>query len=259
MFCCANDQSSLQNQDMASPLQLLDGLQGIQVKEKVNLLEAASALMGTEVEMANKYSIQDQSGNQVFFAAESTDCCTRQLKQCFGDCAPWSVDVFQGDQKAFEISRPWTCTCLCLNRPKLEVKDVVDDAYLGAVIDPCTCCGMKFRLVDKDDNDVAAVDGGCCQCGLCCPLPCGPCSEVNFDITDASGSNVGHMTKRVPGCCKFFLASDVDNYDITFDGVSDPETKALIMATALFIDFKYFNVNNSQERTGLDEGYGGEE
>merc|ERR1719420_376882 len=91
---------------------------------------------------------------------------------------------------------------------------------LGSLTDPCTCCNMVFVLRDAQDADVLRADGGCCQWGLCCPLPCGPCSTVEFDIEGPSGEKFGRMTKKVPNCCKFLFASDVDNYKLDIENVS---------------------------------------
>lgn len=234
------------------PYRALDGTRGIQVREKVSLIEAASALMGTEVEMANKYKIFDQSGRrELFFAVESTDCCTRQLKSFCGDCAPWKLDIFYTEggsrQRAFHLERPFTMTCCCFNRPKVEVTDSARGETIGFVKDPCALCGLTFTIMDASGNTVNTAEGGCCQCGMCCPLPCGPCSRINFDINDASGNKVGTMTKKVPGCCKFFFAPDVDNYYVDFFGVQDAKSKALLMALTIFVDFRYFSDNSNDE------------
>jgi len=240
---------------MASPaMQVMEGVSGLTIKEKVSLVEAATALLGQEVEMANKYSILDAgTGEQIFYAVEQTDCITRQVKQCCGDCAPWSVDILltkKGhQQKAFHMERPFTCTCCCFNRPVVEISDT-SGRSIGRVVDPCTCCAMTFHVHDAQGNDVVTADGGCCQWGICCPLPCGPCSKIDFDVL-TRGRKVGHLQKKVPGCCKFFFASDADNYHVDFGAVRDPYHKVLIMALAIFMDFRYFNNNSADDDGGV--------
>mmetsp|Transcript_73080 Transcript_73080/g.138124 ORF Transcript_73080/g.138124 Transcript_73080/m.138124 type:complete len:244 (-) Transcript_73080:40-771(-) len=232
--------------------QALQRTSGIQVREKVSLIEAATAMMGQEVEMANKYKIFDESGDrELFYAVEKTDCCTRQLKQCMGDCAPWNVEILYTEggaqQKAFVLERGFTCTCCCFNRPKVQVTDVSRGETIGYVVDPCACCGLTFKMLDAGDNIVNTAEGGCCQLGLCCPMPCGPCATVSFDINNPSGNKVGQMTKKVPGCCKFFFAPDVDNYRVDFSGIDDPKARALLMALTIFVDFRYFSDNSNDE------------
>jgi len=240
----------------------LENVSVLKIKEKVNLLEAASALLGQEIEMANKYMVKDQeTGQDLFYAVEQTDCITRQLKQCFGDCAAWNLDIMYigggGAEQAMKMEKPWTCTVCCFNRPTVKVSDFNTGEVLGAVSDPCTCFGLTFTMKDADDSPLVTASGGCCQWGLCCPLPCGPCAEINFDLQDAnSGNNVGLLKKKVPGCLKFFLAPDVDNYTVRFDsdGPWDGKNKALMMAMAIFMDFRIFSDNPSDD----DDGKGGD-
>jgi len=223
----------------------------IEVREKASTIEALSALVGAEIEMANRYQIFAEGGEQeIFFAAEKTGCCTRQLKQLCPDCAPWDLEILhRGDDgnyaKAFHMDRPCTYTCCCFNRPVVQVKDVMGGRKLGSIQDPFACCDLTFKIRGSEDQDVLKAKGGCCQWGLCCPLPCGPCSVVEFKIEDMQGKEVGLVKKKVPGCCKFLFASDVDNYKIDFGAVEDSKLKALIMGLSLFIDFRYFNDNKS--------------
>jgi len=238
-------------------LQCLANVQKIEVKEKVNFLEALTAIIGQEIEMANKYKIFNDGGEEeLFYAAEQTDCCTRQAKQCCPDCAPWKLHILytqNGQQQlVYQLERGWTCTCLCFNRPVVEVTDVVQGKKIGSMKDPFACCNLTFSMRDAEDNDVLYANGGCCQWGLCCPLPCGPCAEVNFPVTDfKSGDDVAHVQKKVPGCCKFFLAPDVDNYKVDFQKVQDPNWKALLMAFTIFLDFRFFNDNSNDDNGGL--------
>jgi len=230
----------------------------IEVREKVSLFEAATALMGQEVEMANKYKVVDENGEQIFYAVEGTGCCNMQIKQCAPDCAPWDVDILYTEgnnaQKAFKMERPFTCAFLCFNRPVVEILDPINGGQkVGSIKDPCHCCNDDFVIRDADDNDLYNVSSGCCQLGKFCPLPCGPCALVEFSIIDAvNGGTVGSVTKKIPGCCKFFFASDVDNYRIDFGNVNNARDKALIMALSIFIDFRLYSDNSADEQTAVE-------
>lgn len=222
----------------------------VEIKEKADMLEAMTAALGTEIEMPNKYKIYNESKEEIFFAVEKTGFCARQLKQCLGDCTPWDVEILYTEggrnQVAYRLKRDWTCTVCCFNRPVVEVHDAVTGEKVGSLQDPFACCDLTFHVRDSEDKNVLDVNGGCCQWGLCCPLPCGPCSEVAFPIQDTeSGNEVGNLQKKVPSCLKFLVASDVDNYKLDFGGVKHPQYKALLIATAIFIDFRYFNDNSS--------------
>merc|ERR1712176_12997 len=179
--------------------------------------------------MANKYKVFADGGqDELFYAVEETDCCIRQLKQCAPDCAPWKLDILytQGGAQTlvYKLEREATCTCLCFNRPVVTVTDVAQGKKIGSIQDPFACCDLTFTIRGPDDEDALKANGGCCQWGLCCPLPCGPCAEVSFPISDAkTGNEVGGLVKKVPGCCKFFFAPDVENYKLDFHGVQNPD------------------------------------
>mmetsp|Transcript_47453 Transcript_47453/g.113881 ORF Transcript_47453/g.113881 Transcript_47453/m.113881 type:complete len:250 (+) Transcript_47453:68-817(+) len=235
----------------------------LDIQEQANIMEAITAIIGQEVEMANKYKIL-ANGEQIFFAVEQTDCCSRQLKQCLPDCAPWNLDILytQGgaSMQAFHLQRDFTCTICCLNRPVVNVTDVTTGQEIGSIQDPCACCDLTFAVRGPDGEDALKAKGGCCQWGLCCPLPCGPCAEVNFNIEDASsGEEVAHLKKKVPGCCKFLFAPDVDHFDVDLGGVQDPNYKALLMSLAIFMDFRYFNENKNDDSGGLMGAFAGAE
>lgn len=230
----------------------------VDVQERANLLQEATALLGAEIEMANKYRILDHVGNQMYYAVERTDCCRRQMQNsCCHDCASWEVDVLYTppgalSQHFLALRRPCQLTCCCLNRPTADVVDTAGPAQqkIGSFRDPCTCCNLRFEVRDAADNDVLVVNGGCCclQPGLWCPLPCGPCAQVSFSVEDANtGNEVATISKRVPGCLSWCLAPDVDNYHVIFDQVHNPQWKAILLAFTIFLDFRYFNVNRNEE------------
>merc|ERR1719223_609938 len=60
----------------------LQQLNSIQIKEKVRWGEVLSELvLGAEIDFANQYMGVDDNDNNLFFFAEQTDFCTRQMKQ----------------------------------------------------------------------------------------------------------------------------------------------------------------------------------
>jgi len=247
-----------------APAQCVMGTQFVTVIEKVNVLEALSAMAGQEIEMANNYKVVDADGEDMFLASEQTDCITRQIKQCAGDCAPWNVDMHytQGGAHAlaYKITRPFTCTCCCFNRPVATLTDELNDgATIASITDPYACCDLTFTIRNADEEPILYVKGGCCQMGLFCPLPCGPCAEVNFSVEDPDGNEVAILHKKVPGCCKFFLAPDVENYEIDFENLQTLEQRLSMIMLAIFIDFRYFNENSNDDNGGLFGGGDAEE
>lgn len=219
------------------------------------MLQEVTAILGAEIEMANRYRVLDRAGNQLFYAVEHTNCCVRQLqKGCCHDCAPWSVDVLYTppgalQQRFMSLRRPCQLTCCCVNRPVATVVDDETQATLGSFRDPCSCCLLRFQVRDATDNDVLIVNGGhcCCQPGFFCPLPCGPCAEVSFSVEDAqSGSTVARISKRVPSFLSWCFTPDIDNYHVDFEQVTNPHWKAILLALTIFMDFRYFNTNRNE-------------
>jgi len=247
-----------------SAMEHLAALPQVDVQEKANVIQEVTAMLGAEIQMANKYRVLDPSGMQVFYAVERTDCCRRQMQTgCCHDCASWEVDLLYTpagglSQQFLVLQRPCQITCCCFNRPVAEVVDASTQQKIGSFRDPCTCCSLQFQVRDASDADVLVVNGGycCCQPGIWCPLPCGPCSEVKFAVEDAqTGSEVATVSKRVPGCLTWCFAPDVDNYHVTYDQVQNPQWKAILLAFTIFMDFRYFNVNannNSAQETLMD-------
>merc|ERR1712113_276272 len=98
---------------------------------------------------------------------------------------------------------------------------------------------------------VLLANGGCCQWGLCCSLPCGPCSRVHFDLLDPNTKEaVGSITKRVPNGCTWLVSSETSNYEIDFQKVTDPKWKAIVLVLSIFIDFRYFSATQDPEDIG---------
>lgn len=241
-------------------MQKMSTLSGIKIKEKANLIEAASALLGQEVEMANRYRILDHaSGREIFYAVEQTGFCGRNLKQCCADCAGWEADILYTEhgaqQEAFHLERPWTLDICCM-RPRVHVTQARSRTKIGTLVDPCTCIpcrDIRFHAHDARGDHVMTAAAGCCQWGLCCPCPCGPCSRFSLNVEDADGRRVGHLHRQIPGPCTWFFVPDVDHYIVEFGDIKNPSHKVLLMSMALFLDFRYFN-NNSWDDKETDDG-----
>merc|ERR1719410_1764240 len=132
------------------------------------MIEAVTAIIGQEVEMANKYRILSDGGaEELFFAVEETSCCMRQVKQCVPDCVPWKLDILYtqngASQLAYRLEREFTCTFCCFNRPVVTVTDMISNQKIGSIQDPFACCNLTFHVRDQNDTDVLLANGGCCQ------------------------------------------------------------------------------------------------
>lgn len=245
----------------------LQRLESIEVRERASAIQEVSAFLGWEIEMANRYGVLDSRGHHCFYAVETTNAAARQMQVgCCHECAPWDVNILHTTlpggfhpEHFVSLSRPLAFSCCCCWRTKATMRNTITQEDLGYIVDPHPCCTflspIEFKLRDGSDTDVLRIRGDCCQLGLLCPLPLGPCRHVNFDVLDAaSGETVGHVQKEVPSWLSFVAAPDVDNYKVKFDGVERPEFKALLVAFAIFLDFRYFNNNVHNEQARRQSG-----
>mmetsp|Transcript_20038 Transcript_20038/g.56579 ORF Transcript_20038/g.56579 Transcript_20038/m.56579 type:complete len:282 (-) Transcript_20038:21-866(-) len=235
------------------PMECLERVEAIKIKERVRTVEAVTAILGQEVEMANKYQVYALHGvDDLFYAVEKTSFLGRNLKQCFSACAPWNLDLLYsqglGKEPAFYLERPGSWGCCCFDRPSVLMTDV-KGSIVGSLQDNSMPCGpFAFSVQDPDGEEALKLQGGLCTCGFWLPLPCGPCSTVELTITEgASGREVGKLQKTVPSYFTFLVAPDVDNYKVYFEGVTSGRHRALLMATAIFLDFEYFNDNTNDD------------
>ncbi|CEM17298.1 unnamed protein product [Vitrella brassicaformis CCMP3155] len=222
------------------PFIALSGMNKVQVSEKVRALEA---VIGWE--QNNVFRIKNEFGADVMVAKEETEWYKRNC--CLGDCRPWDVDValcpVAGAPPApfIHLQRKWSLTCCCIGRPKVTVTDVTTNQKLGSVSDPWHCCDVTFVIRDHQGRKIMRVRGGGCQCGWCCHCPCGPCRKIKFPVFDAkTGREIASIRHEWGGLFKS-MCTDADDYWIDFGEVQDPRWKSLLIATALFLDFRYFS------------------
>ncbi|CAK0792649.1 unnamed protein product [Prorocentrum cordatum] len=244
--------------DMPSAMTTLSGKDEILVKQRMSKLETLFSFW----EAKNKYDIYS-GRSRIFYAEEKTGCCMRQFQNTCPDCAPFEVDVdmvgyISNTSKVFHYKKDCSLVCCCFCRPVVQVFDEHGNK-IGSIRDPMAICptNMTFDVRDHQDNHLLHAESGVCQWGLCCPFPVGPCKSVDFPLKDGDGNIVGMMQKRMKGLFKMCFCSwcfeDVENYKIEFKKVEDARTKALIMALAIFTDFRYFSNTGDDDKDKDDE------
>lgn len=237
---------------LSSPgMKHLEQLSRVHIREHVSFIELMSNL-----DVANHYTVSDQNGLVVFKAAQKAGWCMRQIRKymCSPDCQAFDAAIeYTGDgrpQSFLNLNRPFSCVCCCFNRPKADIHYVPSGLKIGSISDPWTClCNYRFNIQDVDGSNVLRVDGGCCQWGIIAPCPCGPCSRVTFDVSDlATGRNVATLVKHNPGLisCRRRCCPHVNYYSVKFANV-DARSKALLIATSIFLDFRFFNTKDSPD------------
>lgn len=241
---------------------MLASMRRVSLKEKLQLMEV---LIGFE--MPNKYIISNECGVDCFVAGERSQGAMGMLgRQVFeGGERPWSLDMAllrQGfaPQPFCTLNRPFACTCCCLGRPFVNVTDM-NGQRIGTIKDPFNCCHITFSICDKNDQEVLVIRHPVCSPEmLCWGCPCG-CQEVKLEVCDAgTGAEVATIHRvftmsqglgMVTG-----IGVDADNYTIDFGRIENPEWKLMIIATALFLDFRWFTKGGQSQREGSVMGRG---
>jgi len=225
-------------------------LEGLKIQEKASLLESVALSQGLNVATPNRYRIMDPDGKDLFYALEKTHWIFQQLKLAFPDCMPWHIRFFSTStghgEHLFDMHRAATCTFCCFNRPRAKIIAAETDEVIGSITDPCKCIRMKVTARSPNNDLLMIADGGCCQPGLLCPCPFGPCRYIRWKLKTASGGEIGRLEKEIQfGFLgwKAAFAKNADNYYIDFSGMADPTLKAMAMAVAIFIDFRFYSNN----------------
>lgn len=214
-------------------LEYLTQIDQLLIKQQVELLEAF-----TGFETNNKYKILNSMGQQVYFATEDTDCCTRQ---CCGPGRPFEMKILNNQQQEIvHLTRPLRCqSCLfpcCLQ--EIEVQSP-PGTVLGYCAQEWSICIPKFAIQNADRETVLRIEGPFCQCNLC--------GDVEFQVLSADGQNqVGRISKQWSGLVKEAF-TDADNFGITFPMDLDVKMKAVVLGACFLIDFMFFEKAQNQD------------
>ncbi|XP_031567694.1 phospholipid scramblase 2-like [Actinia tenebrosa] len=207
-------------------LEYLTQIDQLLIHQQVELLEAF-----TGFETNNKYEVKNNMGQQIYFAAEDTDCCTRQ---CCGPGRPFDMKILDNYQReVIHLTRPLRCSSCwfpcCLQ--EIEVQSPP-----GTIVGYCaqlwSICIPKFAIQNANRETVLLIEGPLCQCNLC--------GDVEFQVLSADGQNqVGKVSKQWSGLAKEMF-TDADNFGITFPMDLDVKIKAVILGASFLIDFMFF-------------------
>eukprot|EP01016_Furgasonia_blochmanni_P007714 TRINITY_DN13092_c0_g1_i1.p1 TRINITY_DN13092_c0_g1~~TRINITY_DN13092_c0_g1_i1.p1 ORF type:complete len:581 (+),score=45.64 TRINITY_DN13092_c0_g1_i1:195-1937(+) len=241
--------------DMRTGFDKLAGLRGVFVKQKMELLEV---VVGCEME--NQYNVYalsqtgDQIGHKLFKCKEKSSFLARQCLS--GDCRPFEMTVYHASSadtsnegtEFLKLVRPCACTCLCLNRPFMDVYLVEhgENVHLGKITSPCTCMNLQLDIYGDKEQILYKIEGSCCQLGLWCNWPCEACQLIHFDVKGGDGAILSGLDKKSPGCMKAMM-SDADNFAVEFPLTCSLEERALLLAATLFLDFRYFEESPQQQ------------
>ena len=256
------------------PLNAFDNVSSLVVKQKVDKAEAAAQLaasavgagmMGSLGEKENVYNVYSNSGGLIFQAKEESEYCGLDGRAL---CAPnhaVKLHLFKADmmnkamsavtgatKEVMLVDRPCycggCCACcdICQHKANLYAAPpgggaaMVDETMLVASVRQPFMGGGLSPTLDVMDRDgttkLATVTGPACCIG-------GNCFDNTFDVTDASGNNIGQILKKKPTDFNDALAqglSDADNFTLSVKPDLDKKVKAALMTSLLMLDYSFF-------------------
>ncbi|XP_067949127.1 phospholipid scramblase 1-like isoform X2 [Watersipora subatra] len=203
------------------------------VHQKTELLEA---FIGYETN--NKYEIKNSLGQRVYFAAEDTNCCSRNI--C-GPSRAFEIKILDNNNReVVRLTRPLRCsTCwcpCCLQRVEVQAPP---GETIGYVKQAWSVCTPKFYIQNAAGEDILRIDGPCFTCSMC--------GDVEFDISSKNGdTQVGRISKQWTGLVKEVF-TDADNFGVVFPMDLDVKAKATTLAATFLIDFMFFEKKQNKE------------
>jgi len=205
----------------------LSNVSSVLIQQKMSLCEIAT---GCEVE--NRFWIKSPEGETLYWAKEHSSLASRL---CCGNIRNLSMTIQDQTQKTvIEIDRPLKCMGLCCQcaYPKCtqELSVKVEGGSLGSVEERPTWWYQVIYLYDATGNKVLKVRGRSAFT-FCC-------DDVEFQVLDTDGNQVGSITKKWRGCLKETI-SDADNFLLEF-GSLPLSHKVLMIAATFMIDFMFF-------------------
>jgi hypothetical protein len=201
------------------------------------LIEMLEVLTGFETE--NKYVIKNAMGQQVYFAAESSDCLERQ---CCGPARAFSMAIIDNFQReVIHLERPFRCGhCCCpCHLNELQVQSPPGNV-IGYVNEIWTCCYPEFNITDAAGTNQFFIHGPVC--------PCKCYHDVEFPILTADrAGQIGTLTSQWSGCAQECV-TDAGNFSVTFPMGAPWQTKVLLLASAFLVDFMFYEKSNNNNR-----------
>ena len=95
------------------------------------------------------------------------------------------------------------------------------------------------------------MEASCLQTIFWVDLPCKSCQTCKFTVYDADRNVfqlrdiikvITELWKESQGCCQSMYGRGNDSLRVVFPQGATKENKALLMAAALFIEFRFFSV-----------------
>ncbi|KAF7268458.1 hypothetical protein GWI33_018349 [Rhynchophorus ferrugineus] len=186
-------------------LEYLTMIDQLLVHQKVEVMEAL-----TGFETKNKFTVKNSLGQKVYYAAEESDCLTRN---CCGPLRPFDMKILDNYQnEVIHLHRPLACDSCCFPccLQSMEVS-APPGTIVGTVEQEWSIFCPSFAIKNASGDTVLRVEGPFCTMSIC--------GDVEFKIMSSDGSvQVGKISKQW----------------------SDARMKAVMLGACFLIDAMFF-------------------
>ncbi|XP_026470344.1 phospholipid scramblase 1 isoform X2 [Ctenocephalides felis] len=214
-------------------LEYLTTVDKLLVKQKVEILEVL-----TTFETENKFTIKNGNGDKVFYAAEQTDCCTRNF--C-GPLRPFEMkimDIYKN--QVIHLHRPLACMSCCFPccLQTMEVSSP-PGTVIGTIEQEWSILTPTFIIKDAGGNPVFKMEGPMCR------FSCG--GNVDFKILTLDGTaEIGLISKQWSGILRE-LFTDADYFGVSFPMDLDVKMKAVLLGAVFLVDMMFYEKSGHRE------------
>ncbi len=176
------------------------------------------------VEAKNKYVMTDASGNKLGWVIEkSSGIISFFSRLIFRSHRPLDVRVYDSNEvEVLRFERPFYFFFS-------TAKVYSQNNYLGQIDQRFAIFKKRYSIVDANESSVGIIESGFFN-------------FFNFEIEGALGANIGRISKKWGGLIKEIF-TDGDTFGVEMNEDLANAHKALILSTAISIDFDYFEDN----------------
>ena len=202
---------------------MLDDLKCLLVNQHVEMFEAVT---GWETE--NEYTVLDEHGSKVFAIQEESGGCARQ---CCKSARSFVLHVLDANNEpVLRFERPYR-----FYWHEMLVRDAVTGNVIGTIAKAFAFFSRVFHIFSSDGQHLFNVSS---------PL----FSPWTFYITEPNTqTQIGTVKKKWSGLAQEIF-TDADNFGVDFPARLPRESKSLLLASCLLVDYMYFEDNNATQR-----------
>jgi len=209
-------------------LELLAASNNLVITQKVDFLEVF-----TGFDTPNKYKVKNELGQDLFYAAEKSECCARIS---LGNYRPFEMKMMTPDgSQIMNIVRPFRCyasPCWCCYLQKVDIFNQANQ-FIGSIEQQYSLFRRYMYVFNAQRQPIFELMG---------PL----CSPYTFIIRlPGQEQELGQIHREWPGILKEIF-TDADTFGLIFPKGIDLTAKQLLTAAVFFIDFLYFERSHGQ-------------